>query len=56
MQRMGSLPILCININILMDTILKFNVNANVDANVDFDTKCEWTLTAEHDSDFPFGR
>ena len=52
MQRMGSLPILCITINILMDTILKFNVNANVD----FDTKCEWTLTAEHDSDFPFGR
>ena len=54
MQRMGSVPILYININVLMNTALKFHVNA--DANVDFDPKCEWSLTAEHDSDFPFGK
>ena len=36
-QRMGSVFIFCINVNILMDTILKFDVNA--DANVDFDAK-----------------
>ena len=43
MQRMGSVFILCINTNVLMDTELEFDANA--DANVDFDIKCEWTLS-----------
>ena len=36
---MGSVRILCINVNITIDTMLKFDANA--DANVDFDAKCE---------------
>ena len=39
MQRMGSFPILCVNINVPVDAMLKF------DANVDVDAKCEWTFT-----------
>ena len=37
MQRMSSIPILCVNVNITIDTMLKFD--ANVDTNVN-----EWTL------------
>ena len=40
---MGSVPILCVNINIIVDTILKFDADANADAKVDVDAKCEWT-------------
>ena len=43
MQIMGSVPIPCINDNVQIDTMLKFDENA--DANVDFDAKCEWTFT-----------
>ena len=38
-QRMGSVHNLCINVNITIDTMLKFDANA--DANVNFDAKCE---------------
>ena len=41
MQRMGSLFILCINTDVLTDTELKSDANANVD----YDIKCEWTLS-----------
>ena len=40
---MGSIPILCININIIIDTMLKFDANA--DANVNIDDQCKRTLT-----------
>ena len=42
MQRMGFLPILSINVNITIDTMLKFD--ANTEANVDIDAQCERTL------------
>ena len=42
-QRMGSVPIPCVNINVRIDTMLKFDANA--DTNVDFDAKCECTFT-----------
>ena len=29
---MGSIPILCINVNITIDTMLKFDVNVNINA------------------------
>ena len=35
MQTMGSIPILCININITMDTMLKFDANADANVNID---------------------
>ena len=38
-QRMGSLPILSLNVKIYIDRMLKFN------ASVDVDGKCERTLT-----------
>ena len=38
MQRMGYKPILCINVNITIDTMMKFDANVNIDA------QCEWTL------------
>ena len=38
-KRMGSIPILCINVNIIIDTLLQF------DANVNNDVQCERTLT-----------
>ena len=41
-QRMGSIPILYINVNITIDRMLKF------DANVDIDPKCEWTSKSIH--------
>ena len=44
-QRMGSTAILCINVNITIDTMLKFDVNA--DANVNIDAQCERTFKAE---------
>ena len=36
MQRMGSKPILCINVNITIDTMFKFEANAivNIDAHL----------------------
>ena len=42
MQRMGSVPILSVNISvsITIDTMLKFD--ANTDANID--AHCKWTL------------
>ena len=43
MQRVGSISILCINVNVITDTMLKFD--ANTDANVDFDAKCERIFT-----------
>ena len=39
---MASVPILCVNVNIMIDTMLKFNANA--DAKVNIDAKCERTL------------
>ena len=44
MQRMSSIPILCININNTIDTMLKFD--ANTDVNVNIDAQEERTLTA----------
>ena len=43
MQRVGSVLILCVNVNVIIDTLLKFDANA--DANVDYGAKCERTLT-----------
>ena len=40
MQRMDSIPILCINANFTIDTILKFDT----DANVNIDAQCERTF------------
>ena len=42
MQRMGSVPILCVNVNVMIDTMLKFEANADV--NVEIDAKCERTF------------
>ena len=39
MQRMGSVPILWVNVNVPIDTVLKFDANADVKA------KCERTFT-----------
>ena len=35
MQRVGSVDILCINVNVLIDTMLKFDTNADVNDDVD---------------------
>ena len=48
MQRKGSVPIPCVNVNSTIDTMLKFD--ANSDANVYIDAKCERTLTPSADS------
>ena len=40
MQRMDSIPILCINAYFTIDTILKFDT----DANVNIDAQCERTF------------
>ena len=42
-QRLGSIPILCVNINITIDTMLKFDANVNIDA------QCKWTLKPVED-------
>ena len=42
MQRMATIPILCVNVNIPIDVMLKFDVNADV--NVDVDAKCKRTI------------
>ena len=42
MQRIGSIPILCINVNITIDTMLDFDANVNTDA------KCERTFKGVH--------
>ena len=42
---MGSVPILCINVNITIDTMLKFDANAEASVNVD--AQCERTFKAE---------
>ena len=42
MQRMGSIPILCIIVNITIDPMLKFD--ANTDVNVNIAAQCEQTL------------
>ena len=42
MQRMDSVPNLCINVGITTDTLLKFDANA--DANVNIDAQCERTF------------
>ena len=47
---MGSVHILCVNINFIVDTILKFDVDANADAKVDVDVKCERILTYKNSS------
>ena len=45
MQRTDSVPILCINVYVPIGTMgIKFPFDANVDANVDFVTKCERTF------------
>ena len=41
MQRMGSVPILCIRINVTIDPVLKFDGNANDS----IDDQCERTFT-----------
>ena len=43
MRRMRSVPILYINVNVSTDTMLKFDANA--DANVYVDAKCERTFS-----------
>ena len=40
---MGSVPILCVNVNITIETMLKFDANA--DAYVNIDAQCEQTLS-----------
>ena len=42
MQRMGSVHILCVNVNVTIDTMLNFD--ANTDTMIDVDAKCEQTL------------
>ena len=42
MQTMGPIPILCINVNFIIDTMLKFYANAH--ANINIDAQCEQTL------------
>ena len=42
-QRIASVPILRVSINVIIDTMLKFDTNADV--NVDFDAKCKQTLS-----------
>ena len=42
MHRMGSAPVLCINVSATIDTVLKFEATAN--ANFEVHSKCEWTL------------
>ena len=44
-QITSSIPILCINVNITIDTILKFD--AKIDANVNIDALCERTCTVK---------
>ena len=39
---MGSSPFLCVNINVPMEAV--FKIDANADANVDVDAKCERTF------------
>ena len=41
-RAMGAIPILCINISITIDTILKFDTNT--DANANIDAQCEQAL------------
>ena len=48
-QGRGSVPILCINVNFSIDTMLKS------DANVDSDGKCERTLTNDKEFIHTFG-
>ena len=44
---MATIPILCVNVNIPTDAMLKFDVNA--DANVDVDAKCKrTTISIKH--------
>ena len=45
---MGSIPILCVNINITIHAMLKFDANA--DGNVNIDAQCERTfkLSGQH--------
>ena len=40
---MGSIPILCMSINIATDKMLKFDANADV--NVSIDAQCEETFS-----------
>ena len=42
-QRMDSMPIPHANVNTVIDTVLKFKTNADVD----FDAKCEGTFTVK---------
>ena len=35
-------PIICINVNITIDPMLKFD--AHVEANINIDDQCEWDL------------
>ena len=41
--KMGCVQILCINVNFIIDTMLKFGTKA--DPYFDIDAKCEWTFT-----------
>ena len=50
---MGFIPILCINVNITKDTMLKFDSKA--DANINIDVQCEKTFTAKTCSIVLFG-
>ena len=43
MQRKGSVPFLCVNVNVLTDAML--NLDANAQAKVNVDNKCEQALT-----------
>ena len=43
MQRKGSVPFLCLSVNVPTDTMLNFDANAEVNVNVD--TKCERVST-----------
>ena len=43
---MVSIPILCVNVSITIDTMLKFDANA--DANIEIDTQCERTFRLVH--------
>ena len=45
MQRTGSVPILCTNVNITINSMLKFDENVGADANVNIDDQCKRTLT-----------
>ena len=49
MERMSSVPILSIGVNVIIDTMLNFD--ANEDVNVNIYAQCEWAFNNHNSSD-----